>query len=318
MAWVIWPELWYLDVGVLLVAVAIDLIGREPPNIAHPVAWMGKVIALLEQLSPRSGTIGPLSFGVLTAVAVPMAFGLLAWLAVFGLRELGAIVYIAGGGLMLKTTFSVKGLHTAALNTGRALERDVVEARHSLRNLVSRDAETLSPPLVAAAAVESVAENSTDSYIGPWIAFAALGIPGAFAYRAINTLDSMLGYHGRYEYIGKASARLDDLINLIPARLTGGLIIVAGAITGLNVGRGWNVMWSDHGKTESPNAGWTMCAMSGLLGVVLEKPGHYRLGDGLPQPESPNIAQAVRVGYVVAALGVAIVLSAIVLRSIFA
>ena len=318
MAWVIWPELWYLDIVVLIAAVAIDLIGREPPNIAHPVAWMGKVIALLDKLSPRSGTIVPLLFGALIAIAVPALFGFVAWLAVIGLRELGAIVYVAGGALMLKTTFSVKGLHAAALNTRRALERDVVEARHSLRNLVSRDAETLDPPLIAAAAVESVAENSTDSYIAPWIAFAVLGIPGAFAYRAVNTLDSMLGYHGRYEHIGKASARLDDLINLIPARLTGGLMILAGAFMGLDFRRGWNVLWRDHNKTESPNAGWTMSAMSGLLGVVLEKPGHYRLGDGGSHPEASSIAQSVRLGYIVAALGLTIVVNAIILRSLFA
>ena len=93
---------------------------------------------------------------------------------------------------------------------------NIAGARLGLGSLVSRDASALSTPLVAAAAIESVAENTTDSYIGPWLVFALFGLPGAFAYRALNTLDSMVGYRGRYEYLGKASARLDDVVNLVP------------------------------------------------------------------------------------------------------
>ena len=110
----------------------------------------------------------------------------------------------------------------------------------SLRSLVSRDARALTGPQVAMAAIESAAENTTDSYVGPWLAFALFGLPGAVAYRALNTLDSMIGYRGRYEHLGKASARLDDLANLAPARLSALLMLAAGALRRLPARRGWH------------------------------------------------------------------------------
>ena len=128
------------------------------------------------------------------------------------------------------------------------------EARASLRSLVSRDPTSLSPSLVAASAIESVAENTTDSYVGPWLAFALLGVPGAVAYRAVNTLDSMIGYRGSYEYLGKASARVDDAVNLLPARLSALLLLASRALGRLPVRRAWRTMWRDRGRTTSPNA----------------------------------------------------------------
>ena len=119
---------------------------------------------------------------------------------------------------------------------------------------------------MTAAAIESVAENTTDSYIAPWLAFAILGVPGAMAYRAINTLDSILGHRGPLEYLGKASARLDDVVNLVPARLSALLLLIAGSLCRLPVRRGWQTMLRDQSLTASPNAGWTMSAMAGLLG----------------------------------------------------
>ena len=188
-------------------------------------------------------------------------------------------------------------------------------ARRSLRSLVSRDARTLAPPLVAMAAIESVAENTTDSFVGPWLAFALLGLPGAFAYRAVNTLDSMIGYRGRYEYLGKASARLDDLVNLIPARLSALLMLVAGRLLcALPAGRGWRIAMRDRGLTESPNAGWTIGAAAGLLGVALEKTGHYRIGDGLREPAPADIGAAVRLAFAVSALAVPLLVAVMALR----
>ena len=112
---------------------------------------------------------------------------------------------------------------------------------------MSRDTRTLAPPLVAMAAIESVAENTTESFVGPWMAFALFGLPGAFACRAINTLDSMIGYRGRYEHLGKAAARLDDLVNLVPARLSALLMLVAGRLfCALPAGRGWRITLRDR------------------------------------------------------------------------
>ena len=301
----LWPAEPYLDVGILLLAVTLDMTLPEPPTLLHPVVWMGKLTSLLERVSPRSGRVRSLVAGAGIAVVVPAVFGGAVWWLAAGLREFGMAAYVIGGAVLLRTTFTAKGLSRAATEAGHALkDEDPERARHSLRSLVSRDTRTLTAPLMASATVESVAENTTDSYIGPWLAFALLGLPGAFAYRAVNTLDSMLGYRGEYEYLGKASARLDDLVNLVPARSSALLMVVAGALMGLSARQGWERMWKDHGKTESPNAGWTMSAMSGLLGLALEKPGHYRLGKDFREARAGDISLAVRVGHLVAVLGV--------------
>ena len=316
MGWQAFPGEWHLGAAVLLLALVFDCMLGEPPDVLHPVVWMGKLIALLERLFPMGGNTASLLAGAGIALFVPALFGLAAWLAVQGLRELGTIPYLLGGALLLKTTFSVKGLGEAAQVTRRFLAAgNLNAARRSLERLVSRDTRKLDEPLVAAAAIESVGENTTDSYIAPWLAFALLGLPGAFAYRAVNTLDSMIGYHGKYEYSGKAAAKLDDLVNLVPARLSALLLLAAGLFAGLSqrvaepleavsVRRGWKIMRRDHGLTESPNAGWTMSAMSGLIGVALEKPGHYLIGNGLRRPGAADIGRAVRLAYLTAALGV--------------
>ena len=312
---ILWVGEPYLDVGVLLLAVALDIVLPEPPEMLHPVVWMGKFTRALEWVSPRSGRVRPFLAGAGVALVVPAVFGGAVWWLALGLRELGMAAYIIGGAVLLRTTFTVKGLSHAAIKTAHNLQvEDVEEARLNLRSLVSRDTRTMTPPLMAAAAVESVAENTTDSYIGPWLAFALLGLPGAFAYRAVNTLDSMLGYHGKYEYLGKASARLDDFANLAAARVTAVLMIVGGALIGLPARRGWRRMLREHHRTESPNAGWTMSAMSGLLGVALEKPGHYSLGEDLREALAGDIHRAVRLGYVTAALGLMAALSFLLAR----
>ncbi len=310
---------WSLEAGVLLGALVLDLAFREPPKALHPVVWMGTLASWIEKRALTRG--GPLTVfltGLGLAVLAPLGFAGLAWLAAAGLRELGPLPYLAGGALLLKTTFAVKGLAKAAGSTGQGLDSGGVEqARISLRSLVSRDARTLTSAQVSMAAIESVAENTTDSCIGPWLAFALLGLPGAVAYRALNTLDSMLGYHGRHEYLGKASARLDDLANLIPARLAAVLMLGAGVGLGLPAGRGWRRVRKDRRLTESPNAGWTISAMSGLLGVALEKSGHYRIGDGLPDPDSTDIRASVRVLYASAGLALPVVTGLLALRTLW-
>ena len=253
------------------------------------------------------------------AVAVPAVFGGLAWVAANGLRELGQIPYLLGATVMLNATFAVKGLAQAAKGVQDAIDDGSLgDARHGLRNLVSRDAKDLDQSLASAAAIESVAENTTDSYIAPWLAFGLLGLPGAFAYRAVNTLDSMIGYRGKYEYLGKASARLDDLVNLIPARLSAVLIVLAGILCRLSPGSGLRCLWLGRRQTASPNAGWTIGAMSGLLGVALEKSGHYRIGEGLAQPGSAHVGQSVRVALVVAIIGAAVSVGVLALRGLYA
>jgi len=312
-----WWGDWRVEAATLLLAVLVDLVTREAPPAIHPVVWMGKLIAWLERLSPPPDrTLASLVAGVGMAAFVPMAFGGVAWLAASALLRIGPIAYVAAGSVLLSTTFAVRELGRAANRTRSAMETgDGEAARRGLSSLVSRDTRALTPPLVAMAAIESVAENTTDSFVGPWLAFALFGLPGAFAYRAINTLDSMIGYRGRYEHLGKASARIDDLVNLIPARLSTLLMLAAGGpLSGLSATRGWQVAVRDRGLTASPNAGWTIGAAAGLLGVALEKAGHYRIGDGLRDAGHADIGAAVRLGYAVSAAALLVMIGVLAIR----
>ena len=319
MEWQIWPGEWYLDVGALFLAVLLDMVFKELPTAAHPVVWIGKLVTLMERLGP-SGTqpTAALRWGALMAIFITVLTAGLAWVVANGLRELGAIPYVFGCAVLLSTTFAVRALAKSAQNVQHALETgNIDEARSGLKSLVSRDATELNRPLVAAAAIESVAENTTDSYIASWFAFALFGLPGAFAYRTINTLDSMIGYRGEYEYLGKASAKLDDAVNLLPARVSALLIVLAGIPLKLPAARGCKWALSGRRLTASPNAGWSIGAMSGLLGVALEKPSMYRIGDGMAEPQFEDIGIAVRVAYTVALFGIPLAVLMLAMRGVF-
>ena len=309
-----WWDGLLLNVLVLLLAVALDRLMPEPPSRVHPVVWMGRLITVMERQAPRQ-PVPAFLFGCVIVVIVVGGTTALAWFAMAALAPISPVAYVLGGAFLLRTTFTVQGLSAAAGRTRHALTSGSLDdARESLQSLVSRDSTTLTAPLVAAAAIESVAENTTDSFVGPWLAFALFGVPGAVAYRAVNTLDSMLGYRGAYEYLGKTSARLDDVLNLAPARLSALLLVVGGACSRLSVVRGWRTMLSDRSRTASPNAGWTMSAMAGLLGTVLEKPGHYSLGESMREPEAEDIGTAIRVMESAAALAVTLALGVLAAR----
>lgn len=298
-----WWDGLVLDALALLLAVGLDRLLPEPPAKVHPVVWMGSAVAAVEGAAPQR-PMSAFLFGSAIVVILTGVSTALAWLAMSALASVHPLAYVAGGAIILRTTFTVRGLSSAARLTQQTLSEGRLDAaRASLRSLVSRDPTALIPPLVAASAIESVAENTTDSYIGPWLAFAVFSVPGAVAYRAINTLDSMLGYRGGYEYLGKTAARMDDAVNLIPARLSALLLLVSGALARLSVRRAWSIMLRDRRHTASPNAGLTMSAMAGLLGTRLEKPGHYCLGEGMREPNTEDIGTAIRVSERTAILG---------------
>lgn len=291
---------------VLALALALDRAAGEYPARLHPVVWMGRVISWLERRAPAAGRAAPFAYGLAMAVGVPALFAGGALLLVRAARPHPALA-IAIEAALLKSTFAVRALGEAADAVAAALRRGALdEARAGLRALCSRDPSRLEAPLVAAAAVESVAENASDSAVAPLLFWAVLGVPGAIAYRAVNTLDARLGYRGRYEWLGKASARLDDLANLVPARATAALLLVAGLARGADARRGLATLVRDGGRTESPNAGRPMAAMAGLLGIELEKVGHYRLGEPLRPVGAETIAAAWRIA-ALAALGAAAV-----------
>ena len=198
-------------------------------------------------------------------------------------------------GLALKPTMSVRALLSAATEVEDALDAgDLDRARARLSwHLVSRDTSDLSSSEVAAAAIESLAENLNDALVAPLIAFRAGGLAGAYLFRFVNTADSMLGYHTpELEWFGKAAARSDDALAFLPARVATCLIACGAALTGASARGALRVAITDAHNTASPNAGWPMAAMAGALGVRLAKRNHYILNDSARLPQARDIQRA--------------------------
>ena len=171
---------------------------------------------------------------------------------------MGPIPAILGGAFLLKSMFAIRGMTNEAAMVDQDLAAGSSEAaRASLSRIVSRDVSDLDDSEIASATISSVAENVTDSVVGPLVAYGAFGLPGAAAYRAIDSIDSMIGYRGKYEHLGAAAARLDDAASFVPARLAGGAVVAAAsALPGYDAPASAQTMIEQHGRTESPNGGW--------------------------------------------------------------
>lgn len=268
------------DLLIMPAAVALDLILGEMPCGLHPVVGMGKLLSFGLRFSPQRGRVVQFLYGAALVLLVATVFGGAVFYLLSFTRALSPAVYVLVGAVLFKASFSVRELAQSARRVKKSLLRnDMDGARSMLRSLVSRETADLDPQNIVGATVESVAENTSDSFVAPLFYFLLFGVPGAIVYRVVNSADAMIGYHGKFEYIGKFAARLDDLLNLIPARLTGLLLVVASYLGKADGKRSWRVMQRDHGLTESPNAGWPMSAMAGSLNVQLQKAGLYRLGD---------------------------------------
>jgi len=264
---------------ILALAVALDLALGDPPNAVHPVAWMGKVISFLEKVGHGHRPVPVFLYGLVMTLFTMSLFIIPAYFILVYLEGLHLAAYIVVAAWLLKCTFSIKGLKHAALGVKKLLQDDKLDkARFDLRVLVSRNTGNLPRPLLVSAAVESVAEGVCDSLVAPLFYFVLFGVPGAIGYRVVNTIDSMIGYHGKYEYLGKFASRLDDVLNFIPARLTALLLVFTAFLMKRNGRNSWRTALREHTRTESPNAGWPMAAMAGALNAQLEKAGHYKLG----------------------------------------
>jgi len=288
---------------VLLLALALDLVFGEPPNRCHPVAWLGGLMAWLVRLAPKRGVRRQLVYGCLMVLITFAAFTAGTHFFFAYLRVDAPVAFVILGGVTLKLSLSLRGLRQAA----RAVRRQVAaqadaSARLSLKSLVSRDASKLGRGDILGAAVASVAENSCDSFTAPLFYFLVFGLPGAVAYRVVNTFDAMVGYRGEYEYLGKTAARLDDVLNLIPARLTALTLVTAAWLCRLSAREAWRTLWQDHARTPSPNAGWTMSAVAGALGIKLEKHGEYALGSGERALSLDSLDAALRLLYATASI----------------
>lgn len=295
----------------VFLALLIDEFLGDPPNRWHPVAWMGSFIGSARRRAPSAGPIRQLAFGGLIAIGgAGFATGL-GWLIEEVVKQLPRPLNWLLAGLALKTTFSLRGLVAAGDDIHCTLAAGkIAEARRLTSwHLVSRDTSALDESQVAAAAIESIAENTSDGIVAPLIYYMATGLPGALAYRYANTADAMLGYRDRQrEWLGKIPACFDDLLNFVPARLTALLMVIASCLTGNQIQQTWSIWRRDRDKTASPNAGHPMSVAAGALGIQLEKPGHYMLGKGLPDPVPADISRGLELMRTSVLLGVTLAL----------
>ncbi|OGO22115.1 MAG: cobalamin biosynthesis protein CobD [Chloroflexi bacterium RBG_16_50_9] len=288
---------------ILALALILDLVPGDPPGAIHPVAWMGKSISLLAKGGHGHRPAVQFLYGIIMTLFTMALFIIPAYLILNYLENFNSIAYVIAAAVLLKCTFTISGLRRASLKVKKLLQDDKIgKARFELRALVSRNTEDLPPRLVVSATVESVAENTCDSLVAPLFYFLLFGVPGAIGYRVVNTLDSMIGYHGKYEYLGKFAARLDDVLNYIPARLTALLLVLAAFIVKSNGHNSWLTALKHHARTGSPNAGWPMAAMAGALDVRLEKVGHYQLGKEVDLLVPDTIESSIKIFLIAAAL----------------
>lgn len=284
---------------VLALAFLIDFLAGDPPNRFHPVAWMGSSIAWYRRTMNHSGKARRFLAGLLLVVLGSTIVATVGVVLQQICQQCPLAVSVPIQAVILKCTFSARSLARAATSVADALNAgDLPLAREQVAyHLVSRDVSSLDASDLSAATIESVAENTSDSIVAPLLFFAIAGLPGALVYRFVNTCDAMVGYRTEeLEWFGKPAARFDDLLNLLPARLTAFFMLIAGVCIGnANGFRGaCRVWWRDHALTASPNAGHPMSAASGVLGVQLEKQGHYRLGSDLPRPLASEISRAIQ------------------------
>jgi len=269
----------------LVLAWAIDMRFGEPRDAWHPVAWLGRLL----------GPIGRR----LRALPVPAAFigGALAWCGIALLLGVAALwlqtALIDALGLwaapmlalMLKPMFAWRMLRDEVAAVEAAQSHGLAAARARLSRLVSRDVQALDAQGVRESAIETLAENLNDSLVAPLFWFAVAGLPGAVVYRFANTADAMWGYRGDWEWAGKWTARADDMLSWLPARLTAALLLPPSR---------WAALRLEARRTPSPNGGWPMGAMALRLDVRLTKPGVYALNAAAPAPVADHTRRALR------------------------
>lgn len=275
---------------VLLLALLLDLLIGEPPVFLHPVVWMGNLINFFVARAPkrRRKLYGFFMTAFCTGTVLIAGFLIASW----GEDRISLVI----AAFFLKSTFSIRMLIVSALGIKKDLEGSMIEkVRNDLKTFVGRDTGSLNERQASSAVIESLAESFVDGILSPLFYFLLFGLPGALAYRMINTLDSMVGYKKEpFIELGYATAKLDDIVNWIPARLSLIFIFMASVFFGKPLGAVRTCI-RDHGKTASPNSGWSMAAVSGALGLRLEKVGYHVLGAQYDEPRPVHIKRAVNI-----------------------
>lgn len=279
-----------------LLDVAIGWPGALYARIGHPVTWLGTLVARLETALNSGARRRRIATGGLTTALVVLAAALPAWAvqAVLPAGWAGSVI----GGVLAWPFVAIRSMHDHVAAVARPLlAGDLAGARHAVSMIVGRDPALLDRAGISRAALESLAENTGDGIVAPLFWGCVAGLPGIAAYKAVNTLDSMIGHrNARYEGFGKVAARLDDVANWIPARLTGLAFALA---SGRRAGRALSATLRDASAHRSPNAGWSEAAMAGALAVRLSGPRRYgdRISDepwlngAAPDPTPDDLAR---------------------------
>jgi len=304
---------------IFVLAFLIDLVFGEIPDRIHPTLWMGKITDYIKpKLTNENPRVEKIN-GVLLCLLLITLFAVPAYFVLFWVREfLGWLPYILASAIALKTSFAIKCMKHYTLPVADAVEKgDYDRAKRLLPFIVRRSPKELTKRHIISAAVETIAEGTTDGITSPFFYFALFGVPGAVAFRVVNTLDSMVGYKDRTHInIGWFSAKTDTIANYIPARLTAILMMLAALLLRENWRESRRILQRDRKNMASVNAGWTIAAMAGALNIQLEKPGFYKIGDNIDL--SPiHIKKALRIMTLTAILfGVSIILPLLALKTL--
>ncbi len=307
-----------MTVWAVLGGFVLDALLGDPAWLPHPVVYMGKAISKLEKfLRPRLPKTpqGELLGGAIVAFCLPVGTFLLTGLVCWGAARLHPLLGLAVQMFWCGQALAARGLVQESTNVYKELKKpDLPGARKAVSRIVGRDTAELTAEGVTKAAVETVAENASDGVIAPLLYMLIGGAPLALTYKAINTMDSMLGYKNeKYLYFGRVPAKLDDVANYIPSRLAGLLWVAAAAFTGNSAKGAWKIWRRDRRRHASPNSAQTESACAGALGVQLAGPAYYfgqyypklTIGDALRPIEPEDILRANRMMYVASSFALA-------------
>ncbi len=316
-----------IAVVVLVLAIILDLVFGDPSPSnpeklyfrLHPTVWMGKFTKKIEPHFKNPNPKIEKLYGVFLGLIVILTFTI----PVFVLLGLSFVyvyflVYAIFAIILLKFTVCIKLETDWAKAAAKAIQTNDVEEAKKYAHFSRRDNKNLTCPQIGSSVIESMAENLIDFKLSPILAYGLFGVSGAIAFRAVNTLDGMVGFKDK-EHIntGWFSANLDTVINYIPTRLTALLMVVAAAIIGEDYKNAWRIAKRDHAKTPSRNHGWPMAAVAGALRIQLEKPGQYILGDAIEPLTADKVTRALRIRDVTIVLWVLLVLPIILLTRWF-
>jgi adenosylcobinamide-phosphate synthase len=292
-------------IAVLILAIMLDLILGDPsPNYPdrlvfklHPTVLMGKFIKKIEPYFKNSKPKTEKFLGVLLGLTVIGAFILPVFFSLWAVYAiLGIVVYTIFAILLLKSTICIKLETDWAKKAAKAIQNNDLAEAKKYSHFSRRESKDLDGEQISSAVIESMAENLIDFKLSPMLSYAFFGVTGAIAFRAVNTLDGMVGFKDKEHFnTGWFSANLDTVINYIPTRITALLMVISAAILKMDYRNSFKIAIRDHRKTPSRNHGWPMAAMSGALRVQLEKPGQYILGDNLEPMTGRKILAAIQI-----------------------